>query len=201
MFCHKLCCLYIISSSDRDLETRNKLRNEFWSTIDSYLDALECPKEGYYLLKSSTRNGGVAYWRHDPSLRSRVVYWIISCATSELHAEKLHPNEQVGVVTATPTTPMETEIIPATKQLLLPELDPSVFPLGFSTGDNQVDQLLVLLQMNLLQQVEQEQQQYNQLLADSIILLETNNDCRDNKKHQSKQIMSRKKSGRQRGRR
>jgi hypothetical protein len=181
-------------SSDRDLERRNKLRNEFWSTIDSYLDDLECPKEGGNLLEAT--NGGKAYWRQDPSLRRRVVYWIISCATSELYTEKLDPKEQVAAAAAAvapAVNPMERT--PATKKLvLLPELDPSVFPLGFSTGDNQVDQLLIILRMNFLQQVEQEQHQYNQLLADSILEMSNSRDKRQAK------TMS-KKSGRQRGRR
>lgn len=155
--------LVVFGTLDRDLESRDKLRNEFWSTIDSYLDDLECPK-GYLLMEEAH---GVA-WRQDPSLRLRVVYWIISCATSELHAElskpKPKPKEQVHA-TAMERTPAK---------LRLPELDPSAFPLGFSTGDDQVDHILILLRMNLLHEVEQEQQQYNQLLANSI--LETSRD-------------------------
>lgn len=168
----------------RDLETRNLLRNKFWVTIDSYLHELECPK-GYL-----EANNGVLAWHRDPSLRIRVVYWIVSCATSELNAEKLDPKEEQVVVT------VGKEPKPTPVKLILPpeldlDLDPNAFPLGFSTGDNQVDHILILLRMNFLNEIELEQRQYNQLLADSI--LETSRD------KQSKTTS--KKSGRQRGRR
>jgi hypothetical protein len=126
-------------------------------------------------------------WRQDPSLRMQVVYWIISSATFELHAEKVDPKQQ-GVVYSTTTSITTMDLV------RLPELDPSVFPLGFSTGDEQVDHILTILRMDLLHQIEQEQQQYNQLLADSI-LLETSSSSRRDKEPKT---MSTKKSSRQR---
>jgi hypothetical protein len=133
-------------------------------------------------------------WRQDPSLRMQVVYWIISSATFELHAEKVDPKQQ-GVVPSTTATTTTTMDLNSSKKLVrLPELDPSVFPLGFSTGDEQVDHILTILRMDLLHQIEQEQQQYNQLLADSM-LLETSSSSRRDKEPKT---MSTKKSSRQR---
>jgi hypothetical protein len=59
------------------------------------------------------------------------------------------------------------EMDSAKKLVRLPVLDPSIFPFGFSTGNDKVDHILIILRMNLLHQIEQEQQQYNHLLADS----------------------------------
>jgi hypothetical protein len=169
--------------------------------MDSYLDELECPNINVMDNNDEANPKGVMPWRQDPSLRMRVVHWIISCAAFELPAEKLDPKQQqVVVVPSTTTSTTTMEMTSSKKPVLLPKLDPSVFPLGFTTGDDQVNHILILLRMNLLHQIDQEQQQYNQLLADSILLETSGSSRSSSSRHRDKELktMATKKLGRER---
>ena len=166
------------------METRNRrLRNDFWSTIDDYLDELECPETYLGQNKSDIDNHTTgsgnhhpkSKWRTEPQLRIRVVYWLISCATSEAYADR-------RITTTTTTTPTTTTTTTTTNNdnrnkevaklspstISIPSFDPKAFPLGFSTGDDMVDRALTLLRMDLLYHLEQEQEAYNRLLVEEI---------------------------------
>ena len=132
----------------RDLEQRQNLRQDFWATIDSYLRDLECPEN--YL------NDSQGSWRRSPKQRTWIVYWLLSCAISEAYVEdKETPTEDSS------TLPTQSE------PMILPEKVDD-FPLGFSTGDALVDRALTVLRMQFLLEIEKEQQEQNEVLAQKI---------------------------------
>ena len=133
------------------IERRNKLRENFWSTVDSYLRDLECP-ENYMVCDSIP-------WREVPKLRVRVVYWLVSCAISEAYAE--HQNEEEANINEKKPTNG------GTLHTLIPE-KVNDFPLGFSTGDLEVDRALTVLRMQFLLEIEGEQKAQNEFLAKKI---------------------------------
>jgi hypothetical protein len=95
-------------------------------------------------------------WREVPKLRIRVVYWLMSCAISEAYAEEQEEatNQEVSTNSGTGDT-------------IIPEKVDD-FPLGFSTGDLQVDRVLTVLRMEFLLEIEQEQKAQNEFLAKKI---------------------------------
>jgi hypothetical protein len=154
------------------LEQRDKLKAEYWKTISVYLEELQCPK-AYYTPE---------HWQLNPALRIRVIFWLLSVATSELYGDAfLNEGEAMDdddddddAPSHSPNTPE-----PSTKsnesnanfslehvsESDLAALDTTRFPLGFTTGDNQVDGILTLLRMNMLLKLEQEQQYVNHRIA------------------------------------
>lgn len=116
------CVLY------RDVSAREKLRSDFWSSIGDYLDQLECPNEhgSEYAIKDD--------WMLIPRRRTRVMYWLVSCAISEAYGDSTCDTSSVVL---------------------------SNFPLGFTTDDPQVDTFLTLARMNHLDKLRKEQDQIN----------------------------------------
>jgi RNA transcription, translation and transport factor protein len=159
----------------RNLEDRNKLRSDYWNQINVYLEALECPAG--YLSDSDTLQ-----WRHSPSHRQRIVHWLIACAISEVFGDFLQkapkaslssvmtsqkePVASCATITIAPSS-FETTTSPTRTCNSPPELaELADFPLGFSTGDEEVDHILTILRMKLLVQLEKDQQQVNELVAE-----------------------------------
>lgn len=118
------------------MTAREKLRTDFWSCIEDYLDELECPPQYY------TPN-----WRLDGRLRTRVMYWLISCAISEAHGDSSRDNDTIIATTAKDT------------------LNVDYFPLGFTTDDPQVDQALTYIRMQHLLKLRLEQDGINDCIA------------------------------------
>ena len=84
------------------------------------------------------------------------MYWLLSCAISEAYVEdKETPTEDSS------TLPTQSE------PMILPEKVDD-FPLGFSTGDALVDRALTVLRMQFLLEIEKEQQEQNEVLAQKI---------------------------------
>jgi hypothetical protein len=103
-----------------------------------------------------TRDG--QHWREVPNLRIRVVYWLLSSAISEAYVEAPQPDES-----PTTTSSKHPVVVTAATSMIPEKVDD--FPLGFSTGDLQVDRALTVLRMQFLSKLEQEQTEQNELLA------------------------------------
>lgn len=151
----------------RDLEEREKLRTDFWAHIGEYLDALECPK------------GYTQDWRQSSELRVRIVYWLIACATSEAFGDQLSENSQpkepeqiakqnksedINQQSNQPSTTREETKTPQTVNSGQAQAWKQ-FPLGFSTGDEEIDRTLSILRMKLLIQLENEQKEINDAIS------------------------------------
>lgn len=141
--------LVILSHVSRNLEQREKLRTDYWSHINSYLDALECPEDYFPAEYYADDEKESPHWRYSSWHRTRVVNWLISCATSEAFGD-------ISEQSQTESTPT-------------PNVDQSAlenpFPLGFSTGDLEVDSILTQLRMKLLIQLEEDQKVINAAVA------------------------------------
>ena len=112
---------------NRDLKARERLRNNFWSYLVEYLDQLECPSD--YTAGDD--------WNQDKHRRTRVLYWLVSCAISETHGDS-----SSAIATTVP-------------------VDASQFPLGFTTDDLEVDKVLTYIRMKHVLKLRQEQDQIN----------------------------------------
>jgi RNA transcription, translation and transport factor protein len=159
-----LCCPYY----GRNLEERTKLRNDFWSHINNYLEALECPENYFPMDYYADEDKEHPHWRYSASHRNRVVHWLISCATSEafgdddfetMNTEKERlPEGSTQQLTSTNHHPPElSTTITASKE----NSNKNPFSLGFSTGDDEVDHILTILRMKLLIQLEEDQKKIN----------------------------------------
>jgi hypothetical protein len=122
----------------RDLNARDNLRTEFWLHIDKYLEDVECP-ETLFRPEASP----LQHWRYDAERRVRVVYWLVSCAISEAYHDT--ENSEVGHADK-----VDSEDV-------VPEWSQKDFPLGFSTGDDQIDRILTILRFQFLLQLQDEQ--------------------------------------------
>lgn len=88
-------------------------------------------------------------WREDLALRRRVIYWLVVCATTEVYGDEVGEEQ-----------PQDLDLSTAT------DADAADLALGFTTGDNVVDGILKLARMHLLLDLEQEQDEINQSIAE-----------------------------------
>lgn len=132
----------------RDLNAREKLRQDFWLHINDYLHELEYPEPLLTMDVTAEQH----HWRHDTMRRVRVVYWLISCAVSEAYGETINSE----VKPDSKADSVETNIM----------LNPKDFPLGFKTGDEQVDRLLTILRLRFLMQLQDEQARLDGIVSD-----------------------------------
>ena len=114
------------------------LRQDFWVAIDRYMEELECPKDYF------SQEGP---WRNDKDRRSRVMYWLLSCAISDAFGDVedgIHGSATVEDAT---------------------KIDPAVFPLGFTTEDPEIDEVLTKIRMKHLVRLRSEQDRINEIIA------------------------------------
>jgi len=147
-------------------DERQQLRNDYWNHIDKYLEALECPKSYFS-----------ADWRYSLSHRMRVVYWLVSCATSEAFGDVTIPTQDAAVEQSASLSKSEPSQAKVNSSPLnggggqstvssssTSELS-SKFQLGFSVGDAEVDGILLSIRMRLLMQLERDQKDINSAIA------------------------------------
>lgn len=133
----------------RSFEKRESLRSSFWSVVDDYLRDLDCPQHYFRPDAGSSPNAAnAACWRNNPALRVRMVHWLLSCAISERFSEQTDKNR--------PSLTTSEDLLPSKLQ---------DFHLGFSSGDSKVDDILKLVRMQYLADLEDEQEEQNQVLA------------------------------------
>lgn len=128
------------------MKARAGLRNDFWLSLVDYLNELDCPSEYY----------AAADWRRDARRRTRVMYWLIACAISEVHEDKCCSQQEATTGDASSSS---------AKSLSSTSNNTDSFPLGFTTNDPQVDQALTYIRMQHLMQLRQEQDQINSCIA------------------------------------
>lgn len=143
------------------IEKREALRCDYWTMISEYLEELKCPM-GYFS----------AQWQNNAALRVRVLFFLLSVAMSEAYGD--------AFIDDPPPSATEPDSMPNNLRMVdytnydaissisesdLDQIQSDEFPLGFSSGDSQVDRLLVVLRMNLLLDLENEQQFVNQRIA------------------------------------
>ena len=171
-----LSCLFHI----RSLEQRAQLRGDFWNHIDGYLDALECPKV-YFENAELKKNGSekVACWRSSASHRIRVVHWMLACGTSEVFGDADGGDAPASEETQSPSSIKQPVVRVSPPPTAAPaktttstqtptgstRVSPENFPLGFSTGDAEVDRILTTLRMKLLIQLENDQKKVNSTIS------------------------------------
>jgi len=149
-----------------NFQDREKLKHDFWNTIDHYLKELDCPP-GY--ISSELRppqDTESSHWRTDKCLRVRVVNWLLACATSEMYGDTfLHANPESQDSKTGPDATRQ-QVPPGGDNQGPKPFSKDRFPLGFSTGDNQVDEALVLIRMRLLYDLETTQRAINTVIAE-----------------------------------
>ena len=131
--------LWDLERRDRMLRHPTTLAEFLQVQLPVYLQTLDCPPSYY---------GGD--WYADPQQRYRVLHWLVSCALQEVSAD------QTAAVTT--DTPSRKATAAATTT---DSLDTAAFPLGFSTGDSEVDRVLTILRMQLVASMQREQQAIN----------------------------------------
>ena len=153
----------------RNLEERTKLRNDFWNHIDGYLDDIDCPKAYFQKCIIESADGvtdkmDVACWRYSPSHRIRVVHWMLSCAASEVFGDVAGDSTSAPEVVQNSRIDQSTIADPVPPSCGAP-ISHDKFPLGFSTGDSEVDDVLTNLRMKLLIQLEHDQKEVNAAIS------------------------------------
>lgn len=102
----------------------------------------------------------------------RVINWMMACATSEAFDDM--SDGQQRAICSEPATTSPTAIDEATLQSPSKgestagslKQDLSKFPLGLSTGDEQVDYVLSILRMKLLISLENDQKRINEAISE-----------------------------------
>jgi len=131
------------------VDDRKKLRNDFCSSVEQYLSDLDCPAM-YRMCRDG--NGKPTSWQDDPYARRKVVFWLVSCAISEVYSDQAGPVEDA------------TEIASGNvnnNAVLLSCIDKDSFPLGFSTNSSAVDDIVNALRMKYLMDLRNLQNKVN----------------------------------------
>jgi hypothetical protein len=150
------------------IEKRDQLKADYWTSITEYLQELQCP---------ACYTAGE--WQRNETQRVRVIFWLLSVATNEAYGDAFLNTTGTQDSHTIPTTSASSKSACMKRKMHEPDmtalktisetdlasLQNYEFPLGFSTGDNQVDGVLTLLRMNLLLDLEREQQVINRRIA------------------------------------
>lgn len=168
-----------------DLDRRNAIlrptttSSSFWKQLALYLNDLECPT-AYYCSSSFSaddndghNHGEEQLWHTDASKRWRVLHWIVTCALQEAYNDTSnddetnpHPFATTTVTATTITTDTalnsttttnsnNNESLADSLSVIIPSSQS--FPLGFSTGDPQVDEIVTVLRMQFIAEMQDEQ--------------------------------------------
>eukprot|EP00978_Attheya_sp_CCMP212_P027737 scaffold93583_cov54-Attheya_sp.AAC.1 len=129
-----------------DIESRNGLRNDFWTVLPRYLNDLDCPPMYY---KNSGKEGGDGRNKDDPVQRVQIVHWLVSCGVSDLAQQQQEEEEDRSS--------------PASSNN---EWKASDFPLGFSTKDDTVDHIATAIRMRYIVEMRRVQDKVNQRIAE-----------------------------------
>jgi hypothetical protein len=115
------------------------------------LEAFDCPPS-YYQQKQ---------WYRNPAQHWRVIQWLISAALQEVYSDCVLQQQPTHDTASTVEHETERTVPPATSQTETLE----TFPLGFATGDDDVDLVLIVLRMKLVVELEDEQRAINAAIA------------------------------------
>uniref|UniRef100_A0A7S2U9L4 Uncharacterized protein n=1 Tax=Attheya septentrionalis TaxID=420275 RepID=A0A7S2U9L4_9STRA len=132
-----------------DIESRNGLRNDFWTILPRYLNDLDCPPM-YYAY--SGKEGEEGRNKDDPVQRVQIVHWLVSCGVSDLAQQQQEEEED--------NRPSPSLL--QTKN----EWKASDFPLGFSTNDDTVDHIATAIRMRYIVEMRRVQDKVNQRIAE-----------------------------------
>lgn len=130
------------------VDDRGKLKKEFCSSVEEYLSELDCPDE----YRTCRRGSGKTSWRDDPHTRIRVVFWLVSCAVSEVYSDKVDLVEEAANNITSNGDKGEA---------LLSCIHKDSFPLGFSTNSPAVDGISSALRMKYLMNLRDMQNKVN----------------------------------------
>lgn len=133
--------LWDLERRDNILRKRTNSKSYFTMQLPIYLEALDCPPS-YYTLPQ---------WYTVPQQRYRVLHWIASCALQEVARDQRIATSQ----TNSGMPPVDS-------------INAKAFPLGFTTGDTEVDGVLRILRMQLVASMNEQQRQINQAVMESV---------------------------------
>jgi hypothetical protein len=150
---HTLVVNVCIFAMDRDIESRNGLRNDFWNVLPRYLNDLDCPPM-YYETYSGTEGGNHGRNNEEKPAQQRlqIVQWLVSCGVSDL-AQQQQEEEEKG----RPQRPLSSKNN---------DWKSSDFPLGFSTKDDTVDHIATAIRMRYIVEMRRTQDKINQRIAE-----------------------------------
>lgn len=131
------------------VDDRKKLQNDFCSSVEQYLSDLDCP-ETYRMCRGG--NGKPSSWQDDPYARTKVVFWLVSCAISEVYSDQAGPVEDVASDNGD-------------NDVLFSCIHKDSFPLGFSTNSSAVDDIANALRMKYLMDLRNLQNKVNLITA------------------------------------
>jgi len=173
------------------------LRTDFWNHINAYLDAIECPKAYFQNAVNVSDQTEAAAWRRS-SHRIRVVHWMLAVATSEAYNETGEPSSESDQKSSSVPVSEDTKVSSINSSVKSTESCSSVsdkehlsklFPLGFSTGDEEVDDVLTKLRLEMLIQLEHDQLEVNSIVAEIQAITSRNAaPLKEVKKHKHKVI-------------
>lgn len=137
---------------------RGKLRTDFWGCCNRYLSDLDCPP-CYHSNKSVAANS--VPWRHDPSKRVKVVHWLVNSAVSEAFGDARDKREGKKDILSAGSVMSKKSDAAQTFSLA-----PGAFPLGFTTNDEDVDQIATVMRMRYVLSQRSKQDNVNQCVSD-----------------------------------
>lgn len=135
-----------------DLEQRNATirqpANFFDSHLSTYLKAVGCPFSYNENMQSS------------PEQRYHVLHWLICYAMKEVYNDTFQNSSSIDDKNIPPSSAIA--IAPVVVSQSATTTTTTSYPLGFSTGDNQVDELLTMIRMQMVLDMAEHQQIINE---------------------------------------
>lgn len=144
-------------------DDRKALGDNFDNAFERYLTDLDCSTEYRVRDSSGCEDNNETYWRTNLQSRGRIVFWVVSSAISELHADQ-RPMDDNSDKLSSQTEKEADACTNADLNNII--IDKDSFPLGFSTDDAGMDGILMALRMKHLLDLRHVQDKVNERVAE-----------------------------------